>query len=808
MATPRPQTVDDIYGGGTYYNGKKYDNESDAVAAWARDNPQQAQPRADDPGMTDEDAGNFFGWIAAQAGQTPEEYGANIGKYYEDNPNNLQAPVAQFWGDPIASQPTTANGWAIKNQGLIDDLYNNNGKTIGGLQTKSDAVGAGNDQSIQRIQDLINAQGQADSTYIGQSQGLVDQLGGYRDTANAYDWANLGTYQQNLAGYNTQNNTRMSSLDDTYARLQPQLQSTLQANVLTSQAAQAYADPAAIQAQNEAQSFLQGGMNGSLDYVSQGASTYANAADVAAQQQAAGVLQGISQGSMDVDFQSLPGMNDLYGVTQGSKDVILDNLKGGQALWAGQEGSKDVQLDNIRGLEDLHQAYLGSQNVHVGQEDPGAYAAMNSALAKYTALTDPRVTDAERFLYEKARQEQEQDERANRGAVLTNLRQRGLSGSSAEIADAAIGGQRASQNRLLSDLGANAQAIQRSMDALAGMGNLSGVMSAQANDIAKSNAQNRLAALSQYVNLTGNIEEGNKDRQSSLLSQYAGLDAGLAESNMNRQTSALQQYTGLGAEVASTNMNRRAAGASDAYAAYSDIRKQGFNEAAFRAESADTASRANQQTRLQSGIASGNLASTQREQSFNEAFKRGAAADQTNQFNELNRVDVQKYNQNFAQKERDSEWARSNDWVNSGLRTTEANSLNDSRSYTAGKETNEATYGRNQDVLGAQDTVFTRQHTAADKQTDRGIGLEGTRIDNRNTGFGRDTTIAGLGIQNEGAHTAGTLGVNGDLAGDQAARSAREQALINAENERKRNTPSTAETVGRWFTQPGYGLDL
>jgi hypothetical protein len=277
---------------------------------------------------------------------------------------------------------------------------------------------------------------------------------------------------------------------------------------------------------------------------------------------------------------------------------------------------------------------------------------------------------------------------------------------------------------------------------------------------------------------------------------------------MNRQTSALQQYTGLGAEVASTNMNRRAAGASDAYAAYSDIRKQGFNEAAFRAESADTASRANQQTRLQSGIASGNLASTQREQSFNEAFSRGKAADQTAQFNELNRVDVQKYNQNFAQQERDSAWNRTTDYTALGLQTTRQNAQNSGDLYTAGRLTNEATYGRNQDVIGAQDTVFTRQHTAAGEQTDRGIGLEGTKIGNRNSGFGRDATIAGLGIQNEGAHTAGTLGVNSDLAGDQAARSAREQALINAENERKRNTPSTAETVGRWFTQPGYGLDL
>jgi hypothetical protein len=759
------------------------------------------------PGIGDkpEDALGLLGFLGALQGQSPEEYTNGLEAYYQENPFQ-QAPVAAFYG--TNPQPTTPEGWLTKNQQTLDDLYAKNTGAITGLEGRNTQTKNDNLAAYGTIQDLIAQQGRADQTYVDQSQGLVDELGGYRDTANAYDWANLATYQQNMSGYNAQNNARMSTMDDTYARLSPQLQSTLQANMLTSQAAQAYADPAAIQAQNEALSFLQGGMNGSLDYVSQGASTYANAADVAAQNQAAGVLQGISQGSMDVDFASLPGMQDLYGVTQGSKDLHLDNLKGGQALWAGQAGSKDVDLDQIRGLEDLHQAYLGSQDVHVGQEDPGAYASMNSALAKYTALTDPRVTDAERFLYERARQEQEQDERANRGAVLTNLRQRGLSGASAEIADAAIGGQRASQNRLLSDLGANAQAIGRSMDALSGMSNLSGVMSAQANDIAKSNAQNRLMALGQYVDITGDVEQGNKNRQSSLLSQYAGLDAGLEEGNANRQTSALQQYTGLGAEVSTANMNRRAEGASDAYAAYSDIRQQGFNEAAFRAESADTASRANQATRLNSGIAAGNLASTQREQSFNESFSRGKAADQMSQFNEMNRVDVQKYNQDFAQRERDSEWGRTNDWVNSGLRTTEANSLNDSRVFSAGQQTNDATYGRNKDVITGQDAVYTREHEAAGKQTDRGIGAQGTLIGINDSAANRDAYTTGLGIQSNGQYSSGTMGINSDRAGVAAAREARDYATAEAEAERKRNTPSTGEEVGRWLTQPGYGLGL
>jgi hypothetical protein len=273
---------------------------------------------------------------------------------------------------------------------------------------------------------------------------------------------------------------------------------------------------------------------------------------------------------------------------------------------------------------------------------------------------------------------------------------------------------------------------------------------------------------------------------------------------------ALGQYTGIGANVQTGNMNRRAQGAADASSAYGEIRRQGFSEAAFRAESADTASRANQQTRLQSGIAAGDLASTQRSQSFDESFKRGAAADQTNQFNESNRIDITKYNQDYAQKERDAAWGRTTDYANTGLRASELNSLNSTRKYEAGQKTNADTYGRNRDVLTATDTVNTRENTLGNQQTDRRIGAEGLAIDNNNSFYNRSAGITGLDIANRNATTSGLVGIDFARGGvtqrNLDAEAARVVAL-NAENKAdKRAKDAIWFEAGKHATVPGYGV--
>lgn len=668
----------------------------------------------------------------------------------------------------------------------------------------------------------------------------------------------------------------------------------------SSQAAQAHASQQAIQNQYNAYGQLVDVGNGALNYTSQGASTYANNEDINNQKSAAATLQNTGQGGQDVDIFSLPGIynlkdaanggldvdpnslqgmnalhdayqsgtldvnpyaipgfSELMNVSQGSQDLYFPNQPGVNQLSDWMNGYHNVNLDDVDGIDKLRGATEGSQDVHVGQEDPGAYAAQQEALAKYKDLTDPTVTSSEEFIYKQAQLQQEQDERANRAANLTNLRQRGLSGAGAEIGQAALASQTTSQNRLLADLGAQKQAVDRSMAALQGYGALSTDMSQEGDQIAQQNAlnrlnaigqysgygvdvaqqnaanqlnatnaytgygidvnqqnvANRLNALGQYSTIGANTLSDNMGRRANALSQYAGTEADLETANSNRQLQAEQSYTGLGADIATSNADRRVQGQQAAYAAYSDLRSQGFTEAESRAAAADTASQFNsemmfngrvqasnasanirnaefdeaykrgvgadnasannQSTRLGGSIAAGNQANTLQ----SDAFKRGTAADQTAQFNETNRLGVDEFNTTFAQKERDATWDRTNDFTTNSLRGNEDQTALLNLGYQAGKTTNQDTFNRSRAALGSQDDVFTRQNTLSGQQTNRNIVADTQEIGLGDDTFNRALQLGGLSFQNQGTQTSGNVAIDQLRAGGAAAQQARNLAI-------------------------------
>src|SRR5262249_53176880 len=141
----------------------------------------------------------------------------------------------------------------------------------------------------------------------------------------------------------------------------------------------------------------------------------------------------------------------------------------------------------------------------------------------FTDLTNPEVTAQERFIYEQQRMNAEQSERANRAAVMTNLRQRGMSGSGMELTDAALANQQVGQNRLLADLGAHSNAIGRAMTALQGQAGLSSTLNSQANALGLQNAANQLGALTNYAGLGADVATSNMNRQ--LQAQAMASDA-------------------------------------------------------------------------------------------------------------------------------------------------------------------------------------------------------------------------------------------------------------------------------------------
>lgn len=597
---------------------------------------------------------------------------------------------------------------ATRNQGLIAPLSGQNtgiGVTTNNVRQGQTGI----------VQDTANRAG----AYNQQTQALVDQLTGVNNNANAFDWNALGPYQSGLAANSASNTGYVNGLTDLFnspgmQRLSP---TTSWGGDLSSQAAQAYADPSSIAAQNNAMGFLSGAMNGSLNYTSQGAQAYADPQAIQAQYQALGQLQGAANGNLNVTSQAANVFADPA--------LVAAQQKGVDSLWGVSQGAGDIAP---------------------GQLNPEAFAAQKDALAQYGALTTPKLTDAERFIYENERMMAERDERSNREGVMANLRQRGMGGSGMELTNSALANQQVSQNRLLGDLGANAMAVNRSMQALQGYGGLSTAMTNEADQMQMNNKNRQLAALGMYTDAAGQMRSRAFDEA------------------MQRGTAADQ--------VAMTNMNRELQAMGMAADTAGNIRNSSFNEAYSRGIAADNASANNQQTQLSGGIAYGNMANTQRQQSFNESFSRGTAADQTAQFNRAQSIGVSEFQDTFNQNAQNAQWGRATDVTGAGLQADKQNAQNLGDSWSAGYNTNKTTTERTQQSLAAQDNANTRNWNDTNYWQGELSDLGDKTVNDANTSFGRNATIAGLGVGVNNNTTSGLVGVGQQFAGTAASRSA------------------------------------
>lgn len=666
-------------------------------------------------GIDDQSYG-MLSLFGSAAGMTPEQYAASVQgpvtqaptSAYETaqdklaldyatqlgrrgGPNNTQisfanTPEGQYYSDlyergiqqmnqagPLSPEEQ-AMSWYTQGYQAQANANKQNQAAIGTLSAQQAATQSANQAAMDNIYGQLGWQDQQNVLLNNQTQALLGQLGTATTNANNFDWGNLGNYTNQINALSASNQGYMNNLGSAYQSMAQPLQSQVSwQGDLTSQAAQAYADPAAI----------------------------------AAQYAALSQLQGIAGGSLDV---SLSG-NEGYG-------QLLNYAHGGN------------QLDpwSVVGMKDLKDVYGGSLDLKPGQTDPAAYAAALDAMGKFKDLSTPTVTDAEKLIWETALQNQIQNDRANRQAVNSQLRQRGLSGAGQQIASTALANQINSENALLTSLSANANAVNRAMTALQGYGSMSSNLNAQANQLGEANQNTRMQALGQMSAIGANVAEGNANRQFAATGQAASL----YESN------------------AQNNANRRLSGAE----------------------------------------ASAQTAGQMRQQSFNEAYSRGAAADQTAQFNRAQSIDVAKFNSLYAQDERNAAWNRATDYTSLGLQTNQINATNAGNVFNAGASTNASTFGRTSGLINAQDQGNVRQNQLAQGQTDRRIGAAGTQMGLNNTGLGQQTQIAGLGIQNNlGAATAfnNFAGGMAGLSMNQAASTAAAKQAADAREAQKSN---------------------
>jgi hypothetical protein len=415
--------------------------------------------------------------------------------------------------------PSTYAHWASPTGNITSDQYgtplNDPSYLLAGNQQLINQTGQANNGIISGLQGTAGQYFGLENGVINQTMGLAGQSMGYANDLGNYDaglaglsWQNAqganATDQQTLANYTGQLQQLSGMSLGNYGQLASSLGSipVLSAGgygaPVVSQAAQAYADPASIAAQNQALSQLQGFANGSHALSSQASTAQANPQDIANQEMAAGKLQGIANGSL---------------------------------------------------------------NVVNGANDPAAFAAEHDALNQLGALTTPQNTAAEKFILEQNRLNQEQQESASRAAIMSDMRRRGMSGSGMEIGQNALAGAQTSENRLLGDLGAQAQAVNRAMVALQGYGNLSSAMNAEGNQVGEFNS-----------NLQAQAEQAASQAYATLRAQ------GFSEDYARKAAADQMAQFNVGVELQGSEASGQLA---------SNMRSQSFNEAFSRGSAAD-----------------------------------------------------------------------------------------------------------------------------------------------------------------------------------------------------------------------------
>lgn len=190
--------------------------------------------------------------------------------------------------------------------------------------------------------------------------------------------------------------------------------------------------------------------------------------------------------------------------------------------------------------------------------DPEAIAGQKEVMGKLRSEMDPRLTDAERYLYMQSRLAQEQSNRGNRDANLRELERSGMSGSTMALSNLNASSQESATTRALADLGANAKAIDRSTQATRDYGNLASVVSGQSFQQAygRGQAADSASQFNTNTRMQGAIAQGNEANQmrtaNDALSTF-NKSQSLQQQRFQDQYAADQQNAAWGRDVDVSN---------------------------------------------------------------------------------------------------------------------------------------------------------------------------------------------------------------------------------------------------------------
>lgn len=377
----------------------------------------------------------------------------------------------------------------------------------------------------------------------------------------------------------------------------------------------------------------------------------------ASQQSALELAQGAADGSLD------------YQAAQYGRSKAGDAFADAGDVQAQRRSLSDIQGDIRDGGSD-QRAALGRI---VSELDNGG-KDQRDVMEKYKSLTTPTATAAERYMSEIARRGQESQMKSSRDAVLDSQAARGLRSGGAEIASMQQAAQQTAQDRTLAELGINAQAVGRSMDALKG-----------------------------YAGAADSLRAG----------QQQGL--GLYSSGSNALRASQQNALGMQGDLSTALRN----------ASFDEAFKRGSAQdevGMFDVGQKNTASANNQGTRMAGINQTGTMANQIR--SSNDAI---------NTFNKEQSQISQRFQDSYAQQEAERVGGLANQRIGNALGTTAQAGTRNTQTYDAGVSNNDTGYNRSRDTTNDA-TSAAKDIYGMDTDVNAMQGDVGERNFNRQTG--------------------------------------------------------------------------
>lgn len=228
----------------------------------------------------------------------------------------------------------------------------------------------------------------------------------------------------------------------------------------------------------------------------------------------------------------------LMGYASGANDIYSD-----PGLVAQQQGVYDAYGGFASGAYDLE------SQAATAAADPEALAAQKEALGEFRDRMDPKLTDAERFLYMQSRLQQEQSQRAARDANYRELERRGMGGSTMALSNLNASSAEAANTRALQDLGANAKAVDRAEQALVNYGNLSSTIRQQSfgEDFSRKSAADQMAINNNKQRLAGIQGQGE------MANEMRRADDDMRQFNSSQRLQGLQSAGSMANEMRSAD---------------------------------------------------------------------------------------------------------------------------------------------------------------------------------------------------------------------------------------------------------------